>query len=565
MSSFPDCVPVLRDGPVTLRAHRESDLPRIVDFANDPRSTRWVRLPRPYGEAQAREFCEAVRANWQTDGGPRQWAIEVDGTFAGSIGLDPHASTTAELGFGAHPDVRGRGVMTRTVRLLVAHGFDDLGLRTIVWRAAVGNWASRRVAWASGFTIDGVWPAMHPTGVEVPDDLWFGHLHADEPREPAHPWFTPTVLEAADLRLRPWRDTDRPPTIDDDLRRFFLGGMSGPPPLAVWCRMQRERMASGEGVFWCLADADTDEPLGHVQVIRLNQPKTAGTGLLGYFLDPRARGRGLVQQALDRLLPHAFAPRPDGGLGLHRLQAGTDADNTASQRTLRRAGFRLAATERAVLAQPDGTTAGALTFELLARDDRAAARVVPRSVPTLPTRRLTLRAWREKDRPRPDQRLDVASALYMPAGAQPTTETFDAWLHQRRALQDTRKAVTWCVADADTDAALGSIGIFGFGDGTPTNAEIGYWMHTDARGHGYLTEALAAVVTVAFASEDEGGLGLTRLHAGTDLDNVASQQVLEKAGFHRWGVDHQAFTRADGTYSDGAYYELLADDLATTD
>src|SRR5699024_6601091 len=144
--------------------------------------------------------------------------------------------------YGAHPDVRGHGVMTRAARLLIDHAFDTLGLRTIVWRAGAGNFASRRVAWATGFTIAGTWPAMHPTGEEAPDDLWFGHLHAEAPREPARSWFTPATLEAGGLRLRAWRDTDRPPTIDDDLRRFFLGGMTGTPPLAAWCRLQRERM-----------------------------------------------------------------------------------------------------------------------------------------------------------------------------------------------------------------------------------------------------------------------------------------------------------------------------------
>jgi len=559
MPRFPDDVPTLCDDEITLRAHCEADLPRIVEFAGDETTRRWVPLPHPYAEPQARAFLAQVRDDWLS-GSSSAWAIEVDGRFAGSINLKHRHDGVAEIGYGAHPDARGRGVMTRAVRLVIDHGFDTLGLRTIVWRAGAGNFASRRVIWTHGFRIDGTWPSMHTTP-DGPVDLWIGHLHADEPRTPAHSWFAPAALESAAVRLRAWRETDRPPQVDDELRRFFLHGATTTPDLVAWCRLQRERMASGEGVFWCIADAGTDEPLGHLQVIRLNQPMTAGSGMLGYFLDPAARGTGVLQEALDLLVPHCFTARDAGGLGLHRLEAGTDVDNTPSQRSLRRAGFRLCATEREVLVRRDGPPAGALSFELLASDDRDATRVVRRPVPVLQTDRLTLRPWRESDRPRPDQRPDAASALYMPAGAQPMAETFDAWLQRRRSLHDTGTVVDWCIADRATDAALGSIGIFGIGEGTATNAEIGYWLHVDARRRGYLTEALSAVVTHAFLAADEGGMGLTRLHAGTDLDNVASQQVLERAGFARWGVDHQAYSRSDGTPSDGAYYELLASDF----
>ncbi|TWP35105.1 GNAT family N-acetyltransferase [Leekyejoonella antrihumi] len=562
MPRFPDDVPTLTHGEVTLRAHRESDLRRIVEFANDPRSTRWVPLPRPYAEQQAREFLDSVRTSWQDDAGGRQWAIEVDGQFAGSIGLHHLTATTAELGYGAHPAIRGKGVMSRAARLVIEHGFDVLGLRTLAWRAAAGNFASRRVAWANGFQVDGTWPAMHPTGAGAPDDLWFGHLHHDQPREPAHRWFVPPMLEGAGIRLRPWRPDDTPPVGPDAAAQRFAEGMwPEPQEYTEWHRCRLERMAGGEGIFWCIAGAETDRPLGHVQVVRLQVDFTRGSGLLGYWIAPAARGKGLVQHTLDALIPYAFSARDKGGLGLHRLQAGTDAENPASQRTLRRAGFRLSATEREVLAHDDGPPTGALSFELLASDDRFATRVVPRPVPTLHTDRLTLRPWRQSDRPRPDQRLDVASALYLPAGAQPIAETFDDWLARRQSLRDSGTVLDWCIADRATDAALGSIGIFGIGEGTPTNAEIGYWLHVDARGRGYVTEALAATVTHAFLPTADGGMGLTRLHAGTDLSNIASQQLLERAGFARWGTDRQAYSRADGTYSDGAYYELLASDL----
>jgi RimJ/RimL family protein N-acetyltransferase len=62
----------------------------------------------------------------------------------------------AEVGYWAHPDARGRGVMTEAVRLAVRHAFiaeadGGLGLHRLTGFAAVDNTASRRVLEAAGF------------------------------------------------------------------------------------------------------------------------------------------------------------------------------------------------------------------------------------------------------------------------------------------------------------------------------------------------------------------------------------------------------------------------------
>ena len=59
-----------------------------------------------------------------------------------------------------------------------------------------------------------------------------------------------------------------------------------------------------------------------------------------------------------------------GGLGLHRLYAGTDEGNRASQRALHRAGFVQCAHARASLAHADRPATGAISFELLDTDPR---------------------------------------------------------------------------------------------------------------------------------------------------------------------------------------------------
>jgi ribosomal-protein-alanine N-acetyltransferase len=57
---------------------------------------------------------------------------------------------------------------------------------------------------------------------------------------------------------------------------------------------------------------------------------------LGYYAFDPHQGRGLMSEALDLTLRHAF-----GTLGLHRVEANIQPDNTASIALVRRAGLRL--------------------------------------------------------------------------------------------------------------------------------------------------------------------------------------------------------------------------------
>ncbi|RNI23193.1 GNAT family N-acetyltransferase [Flexivirga caeni] len=366
----------------------------------------------------------------------------------------------------------------------------------------------------------------------------------------------PKVLAAQGIRLRPWRDDDVVLVPDEVSRTQIVTDLQpDPEAYAGWLCRRRERIASGELLAWCVADPDTDEALGYIQLAHLNTPFTRGNGELGYWLYPHARGRGLMGAAVELVRKHAF-----GEVGLRRLQAGTTAGNLASARVLRRAGFRMWGIERAVLSRGDGPPADALNWELLASDDVDAQRVSPRVIPTVELRTVRLRPWRDDDVAHLPEHPDERMVHYLPAGAHLSRGTFPAWLTRQRGFIDEARTVGWCIADAATDAALGSVSIFNIGEGTISQAEVGYWLLPAGRGRGALSEALEAVVLQAFSAPEEGGLGLTRLYAETDLDNIASQTALRRAGFRQWGTDRQAYTAADGRITDGAYFELLATD-----
>src|SRR5665811_2588402 len=87
------------------------------------------------------------------------------------------------------------------------------------------------------------------------------------------------------------------------------------------------------------------------------------------------RDRGIVAEALKPVIAIAFAPIEHGGLGLIRLHAATDSDNTASQSILRSAGFTQWGADHQAWRRTHGSLSDGVYFELLVRDLRASGPV----------------------------------------------------------------------------------------------------------------------------------------------------------------------------------------------
>jgi ribosomal-protein-alanine N-acetyltransferase len=87
--------------------------------------------------------------------------------------------------------------------------------------------------------------------------------------------------------------------------------------------------------------------------------------------------------------------------------------------------------------------------------------------------------------------------------------------------------------------------------GVVQGANLGYWVDPAVHRRGIATAAVRDIVRVAF---DE--MGLHRLQAGTLLGNVASQRVLERNGFVRYGVAEQ-YLKIAGRWQDHALYQLI--------
>jgi RimJ/RimL family protein N-acetyltransferase len=156
-------VPRIVGAGVVLRAHAPHDVDRAQQACSDARTAYWLgSLPSPYTHADAEAYL-ASRPEDMATGSAVHWAVAdpTSDDLLGSVSLmDLTAQAGPEIGYWAHPDARGRGVMTEAVRLAVRHAFIDvedggLGLPKVRLVSAVDNTASRRVAEVNGFRTVG--------------------------------------------------------------------------------------------------------------------------------------------------------------------------------------------------------------------------------------------------------------------------------------------------------------------------------------------------------------------------------------------------------------------------
>jgi RimJ/RimL family protein N-acetyltransferase len=153
---------------VKLRAFRTSDVERIVEACSDPGTAYWlVSMPRPYERHNAFAYLDSIGELAARMAGVT-WCIAdpSDDRCMGSISLDGLNSYAkrGEIGYWAHPDARGHGVVTEAVRLVTRHARNSGLARSLMIRCVRGNLASQRVAERAGYIRIGVQPTSEPLG-----------------------------------------------------------------------------------------------------------------------------------------------------------------------------------------------------------------------------------------------------------------------------------------------------------------------------------------------------------------------------------------------------------------
>ena len=130
-------------------------------------------------------------------------------------------------------------------------------------------------------------------------------------------------------------------------------------------------------------------------------------------------------------------------------------------------------------------------------------------------------------------------------------EFFTAKVQRQRIESAGEDRWRWAIED---EARI--VGVISLGDVIRESlqlANVGYFVAQPFNGRGLATRAVGEVARFAF-----GEAGLHRLEAGTLPDNHASQRVLEKNGFVRYGLA-RGLLKIDGAWCDHVLFELLND------
>lgn len=138
-----------------LRAYRSGDVDALHAIANDPAVSRWMtaQFPYPYTRADAETWMASV----MQDSPPKNYVIEVDGTFAGAVGAHPQGGEhrgSAIFGYWLGRAFWGRGIATDAARTLARYALSEGGLRRLEATVFAPNLTSARVLEKAGFTFE---------------------------------------------------------------------------------------------------------------------------------------------------------------------------------------------------------------------------------------------------------------------------------------------------------------------------------------------------------------------------------------------------------------------------
>ena len=104
------------------------------------------------------------------------------------------------------------------------------------------------------------------------------------------------------------------------------------------------------------------------------------------------------------------------------------------------------------------------------------------------------------------------------------------------------------------DQLLGGISLLNVRRGVAQTASLGYWIGRPFARQGYMSEAISAVLDLAF-----GKLGLHRVEAACLPHNEPSRGLLLKSGFKEEGFARE-YLRINGRWQDHVLFAVLRDD-----
>ncbi|MGC0272098.1 GNAT family N-acetyltransferase [Pseudactinotalea sp. Z1739] len=380
--SEPSDVPVLSGDRVVLRAWRAQDREHLTF---DEPVKAFVGPSLPGTDADGYAAWLALQDQEWADRRALSWCIAEAGTglplgWICLLGINqPYQHGSAEVAYWVLPESRGKGALGQALRLVrdYAFGAAELGLHRLWAMTDHRNLASQAVLRKAGYVWCGTERramVYEPGGGQY--DMVRFELLADGAGVPlqGRPYRHVPTLAGSGIRLRPWRHADAGRVVEactDPETQFWL---PLPDPYTV---VDAETYISDcqqaePDTRWafCVADADGDECIGALDVRMETHADTVRTGAVGYWMHPRARGRGAMTAALRLVIRYAFTPTRDGGGGLDRLSLLAADPNAASRRVATNAGMREVGRDRSVVRLRDDRVVDHVRYDLLAHEVR---------------------------------------------------------------------------------------------------------------------------------------------------------------------------------------------------
>lgn len=167
----------------------------------------------------------------------------------------------------------------------------------------------------------------------------------------------------------------------------------------------------------------------------------------------------------------------------------------------------------------------------------------PIGTQSIHTGRLLLRAIQLEDA----ERLVVIRSLAM--------SRRDADRAVRKMVEELEKPFVFHWVITLDDEVIGRVKAW---DVAPYNGylQLGYDIAPQHRGHGYMTEAMRAVIRYLMLKAE-----VNRVFCSVRAGNAASRRVCEKCGMIHEGTMRQHYARQDGGYDDVCIYGILREDI----
>ena len=293
---------------VSLDRPLHSDVPAITAAMSDWQVAQWLTAPPwPYRDHHARDFVMTAL--------PQEYAIRVDGQFAGVVRADE------SLGIWISLEYQGHGIGARACTLALSRKFQD-GTGVCKANYKPGNHRSAALLTGLGFQPVEQGQISHDTGAAASDMVKmvlhrrdFARLHgirlttsrlvldAYRPADLADLYRIATLPQVAAMLLRFYPGMPLPEARD------ILATDALTPPIRLVVRFQGKVVGS-------IGISDGQPPA------------------IFYFLDPAVAGQGLAQEMTQAFL-HEIRARFDPP----ELVADVFADNVASQKVLEKIGF----------------------------------------------------------------------------------------------------------------------------------------------------------------------------------------------------------------------------------